>query len=98
MYAGQIVEKGPVRAVLQHPVHPYLQGLMNMTVHRGLKGKQLVPIAGPPPDLTRLPVGCSFALRCPSVQARCVEAFPEEYRVSADHLARCFLLESVPMT
>jgi peptide/nickel transport system ATP-binding protein len=84
MYAGQIVEKGPVRAVLQHPVHPYLQGLMNMTVQRGLKGKQLVPIAGPLPALTRLPVGWSFAPRCPSVQARCVEAFPDPYRVSAD--------------
>ena len=93
MYAGRIVEYGPVRAVLQHPAHPYTQGLMNATVHRGMKGKQLVPIPGQPPDLTRLPVGCSFTPRCPSGQTRCLAAFPDEYRVSTDHMARCFLLE-----
>ncbi len=93
MYAGRIVEYGPVRDVLLQPAHPYTQGLMNATVHRGMKGKQLVPIPGQPPDLTRLPVGCSFAPRCPSGQTRCLEAFPDEYRVSADHRARCFLLE-----
>jgi peptide/nickel transport system ATP-binding protein len=93
MYAGRIVEYGPVRAVLQHPAHPYTQGLMNATVHRGMKGKQLVPIPGQPPDLTRLPVVCSFAPRCPSGQTRCLAAIPDEYRVSIDHMARCFLLE-----
>jgi peptide/nickel transport system ATP-binding protein len=93
MYAGRIVEYGPVRDVLLQPAHPYTQGLMNATVHRGMKGKQLVPIPGQPPDLTRLPVGCSFAPRCPSGQTRCLEAFPDEYRVSAAHRARCFLLE-----
>src|SRR6184192_1582175 len=40
MYAGRIVEYGPVRTVLQQPAHPYTQGLMNATVHRGMKGKQ----------------------------------------------------------
>ena len=93
MYAGRIVEYGPVRTVLQHPAHPYTQGLMNATVHRGMKGKQLIPIAGQPPDLTRLPGGCSFAPRCPVGQTRCHETFPEEYRIAADHMARCFLLE-----
>jgi peptide/nickel transport system ATP-binding protein len=93
MYAGRIVEYGPVRTVLQHPAHPYTQGLMNATVHRGMKGKQLVPIAGQPPDLTRLPGGCSFAPRCPVGKTRCHETFPEEYRIAADHMARCFLLE-----
>ena len=67
---------------------------MNATVHRGMKGKQLVPIAGQPPDLTRLPGGCSFAPRCPVGQTRCHETFPEEYRIAADHMARCFLLRN----
>jgi peptide/nickel transport system ATP-binding protein len=93
MYAGRIVEYGPVRDVLQQPAHPYTQGLMHATVHRGMKGTQLVPIPGQPPDLTRLPVGCSFAPRCPSEQPRCRAAFPEVYRVSANHMARCVLLE-----
>jgi len=94
MYAGRIVEYGPVRQVLKQPAHPYTQGLMNATVHRGLKGKHLVPIPGQPPDLTRLPQGCSFAPRCPSVHTRCLEAFPDEYRLSAAQMARCFLVEA----
>jgi len=98
MYAGRIVEYGPVRQVLRQPAHPYTQGLMNATVHRGMKGRTLIPIPGQPPDLTRLPAGCSFAPRCPSVQTRCVEAFPEEYRLSTVHMARCFLLETAPAT
>ena len=60
MYAGRIVEYGPVRQVLQQPAHPYTQGLMNATVHRGQKGHKLIPIPGQPPDLTRLPAGCSL--------------------------------------
>ena len=94
MYAGRIVEYGPVRQVLKQPAHPYTQGLMHATVHRGLKGRQLIPIPGQPPDLTRLPTGCSFASRCPAVHARCVAEFPHEYRLSAVHRARCFLLET----
>lgn len=93
MYAGRIVESGPVRDVLRHPAHPYTQGLMNATVHRGMRGKKLIPIPGQPPDLTRLPMACSFAPRCPSMQSRCLEAFPAVYRVSEAHMARCFLLE-----
>jgi peptide/nickel transport system ATP-binding protein len=98
MYAGRIVEYGPVRQVLQQPAHPYTQGLMNATVHRGQKGHKLIPIPGQPPDLTRLPAGCSFAPRCPSVQARCIEAFPDERWLSAVHMARCVLLETTPAT
>ena len=94
MYAGRIVEYGPVRQVLQQPAHPYTQGLMNATVHRGMKGRKLIPIPGQPPDLTRLSAACSFAPRCPSVQPRCLAAFPEPYHLSVDHMARCFLLET----
>jgi peptide/nickel transport system ATP-binding protein len=93
MYAGRIVESGPVRDVLRQPAHPYTQGLMNATVHRGMRGRKLIPIPGQPPDLTRLPMACSFAPRCTCVQSRCLEAFPAVYRVSEAHTARCFLLE-----
>jgi oligopeptide/dipeptide ABC transporter ATP-binding protein len=94
MYAGRIVEYGPVRQVLKAPAHPYTQGLMNATVHRGMKGRDLIPIPGQPPDLTRLPAGCSFAARCPAVHEHCREAFPETYHLSPAHMARCFLLET----
>jgi peptide/nickel transport system ATP-binding protein len=98
MYAGRIVEYGPVRQVLTEPAHPYTKGLMNATVHRGMKGQDLIPIPGQPPDLTRLPVGCSFAPRCAAVHAPCHTGFPNEYRLSPIHMARCFLLESVSET
>jgi peptide/nickel transport system ATP-binding protein len=98
MYAGRIVEYGPVRQVLKAPAHPYTQGLMNATVHRGIKGHDLIPIPGQPPDLTRLPTGCSFAPRCPSVHERCREAFPEIYQLSPVHMGRCFLLETAQTT
>jgi len=98
MYAGRIVEYGPVRQVLKKPAHPYTQGLMNATVHRGLKGQKLIPIPGQPPDLTRLPPGCSFAPRCPSVHTRCLAEFPAEYRISPAQMARCFLREPSPTT
>jgi len=89
MYAGRIVEYGPVRAVLQQPAHPYTQGLMNATVHRGMKGKQLVPIPGQPPDLTRLPAGCAFAPRCAFRTERCGEA-PALAAVGEAHGAACW--------
>lgn len=98
MYAGRIVEYGPVRQVLKAPAHPYTQGLMHATVHRGLKGQKLIPIPGQPPDLTRLPPGCSFAPRCPSVSPRCLTEFPAEYRISPVQMARCFLREPPPTT
>jgi peptide/nickel transport system ATP-binding protein len=94
MYAGRIVEYGPVRQVLQSPAHPYTQGLMNATVHRGMKGHELIPIPGQPPDLTRLPTGCSFAPRCPKVHERCHAAFPGTYHLSPLHTARCFWLDT----
>jgi peptide/nickel transport system ATP-binding protein len=97
MYAGRIVEYGPVSQVLKAPAHPYTQGLMNATVHRGMKGRDLIPIPGQPPDLTRLPAGCSFAPRCPAVHERCLEAFPDIHQLSPVHQARCFLL-TTPQT
>jgi oligopeptide/dipeptide ABC transporter ATP-binding protein len=67
---------------------------MNATVHRGMKGRDLIPIPGQPPDLTRLSAGCSFAARCPSVHERCHEAFPATYHLSPLHMARCFLQDT----
>src|SRR5712691_3896774 len=61
-------------------------------------GADLPPACPALPDLTRLPMGCSCAPRCPSGPTRCREACPDEYRVSPDHMARCFVLESVPTT
>ena len=65
MYAGQVVETGPVAQVLDHPLHPYSMGLTHAfpDIHRRID--TLRPIEGSPPDLHTPPQGCRFADRCP---------------------------------
>jgi len=65
MYAGRFVETGPTMDLFQHPRHPYTVGLLNSVPRLDADQKQrLDPIAGLPPDLSRLPTGCAFAPRC----------------------------------
>lgn len=97
MYAGRIVEYGPVRQVLKQPAHPYTRGLMQATVHRGHRGHRLIPIPGQPPDLTQLPPGCSFAPRCTLVQSQCLDTFPAATWLASGHMARCFVAETSPV-
>jgi oligopeptide/dipeptide ABC transporter ATP-binding protein len=88
MYAGRVVERGPVAAVIGQPEHPYTRGLLNANVGPGHKGR-LVAIPGLPPNPTRLPRGCAFAPRCSSFVSQCHEAVPDLVRVSSEHSARC---------
>lgn len=94
MYAGRFVETGPVADVIRDPLHPYTRGLLGSTVHRGMRGRRLDAIPGSPPDLSRLPAGCSFAPRCPVALDRCHDAPPPEVSVGAARMARCVLAES----
>jgi peptide/nickel transport system ATP-binding protein len=71
MYAGQVVESGPVRDVLARPRHPYTMGLRNAFPDLLSDARDLVPIHGSPPDLSHPPAGCRFAPRCPFVLADC---------------------------
>jgi peptide/nickel transport system ATP-binding protein len=90
MYAGRVVEEGPVREVLQSPRHPYTQGLLaaSPTLERG----KLTPIPGTVPQLTALPPGCAFEPRCALRVAECVRGVPELRVASQDHAARCILV------
>jgi oligopeptide/dipeptide ABC transporter ATP-binding protein len=90
MYAGRIVEYGPVKEVLTAPKHPYTQGLLaaSPTLRRG----ELKPIPGSVPQLTALPPGCSFAPRCAYRREECDAAVPEFRLPGAEHAARCVLL------
>lgn len=91
MYAGRLVEYGPVGKVMREPKHPYTEGLLNSTVHRGQRGKALCPIPGSPPDPSNLPPGCSFTPRCPVVEDGCWGGFPRETWFDAGHMVRCFV-------
>ncbi|MGE0579113.1 ABC transporter ATP-binding protein [Reyranella sp.] len=71
MYAGQVIESGPVREVLGRPRHPYTMGLRNAFPDLMSDALELVPIAGSPPDLADPPPGCRFTPRCPFALATC---------------------------
>ena len=71
MYAGRIVESGPVRDVLEAPRHHYTHGLIGCAPSRNPRGRPLRQIAGTAPALNRLPSGCAFADRCIAAATVC---------------------------
>jgi len=90
MYAGRIVETGPVREVFHRPQHPYTRGLQ-ASMPTGTPGQRLRAIEGSVPLLGALPPGCAFNPRCPDRFDRCMSAAPPDYTVGASHTAKCFL-------
>jgi len=91
MYAGRIVEMGPVRRLFTRPAHPYTRALLESIPRLGTRATRLTAIEGQPPDLAHLPAGCAFAPRCPSVMERCRVESPPETVVEAEHVTRCWL-------
>src|SRR5881397_376897 len=85
MYAGRIVEAGPVRQIFTAPAHPYTKALLESIPRFGARRDRLTAIAGQPPDLARLGEGCAFAPRCPQAMARCTEDAPPETAVNPGH-------------
>jgi oligopeptide/dipeptide ABC transporter ATP-binding protein len=89
MYAGRIVEQGPVRDVFANPQHPYTKALLSSTI--SLATRELVSIPGAPPDLVNPPRGCRFNPRCEHAMLVCAEKFPPvEQR--GEQVAECWLL------
>ncbi len=90
MYAGRIVEYGPVRDVFRQPQHPYTRGLL-ASIPTGKPGTRLNAIEGTVPLLGALPPGCAFNPRCPDRFDRCTTAPPDDYEVGAGRTAKCYL-------
>ena len=85
MYAGQVVEAGPVRRVLTEPAHPYTEALLAAVPRRG---ERLVGAQGTVPTLLRLPPGCFYYDRCPyRSDPRCAEEAPSLREVGPGHWA-----------
>jgi oligopeptide/dipeptide ABC transporter ATP-binding protein len=91
MYAGRVVEYGPVSRVFNAPAHPYTEALLNSIPRMGDPGKRLTAIDGQPPDLSALPRGCAFAPRCPHAFDRCHSEAPPEFNPEDGRTVRCWL-------
>lgn len=91
MYAGRIVEYGNVRDVLMRPSHPYTLGMLASTIHGGQsRDTEIEAIPGSPPDMRRLPPGCSFAPRCRYADPECTASVPTPTAIAPGHLTCCF--------
>jgi peptide/nickel transport system ATP-binding protein len=91
MYAGRIVEYGPVAEIFDDPQHPYTIGLMGAIPSVGRREGQLATIRGSVPAPERMSKGCRFAPRCPFAQARCIDAVPPDKLVGGTHRVACWV-------
>ncbi|HTW07016.1 MAG TPA: ABC transporter ATP-binding protein [Acidimicrobiales bacterium] len=98
MYAGELVEQGPARQILEGPRHPYTVGLLRCVPRAGQRKDhgRLDTIPGFLPGPGEIQVGCVFAPRCLLAQPRCHEQTPPLYRVDGQRSSRCHFYESAP--
>src|SRR5262249_54080033 len=90
MYAGRIVECGPVREIFEAPQHPYTRALIASVPAMSGAVARLTTIEGQPPSLMDLPAGCRFASRCPHADQHCLDAYPGTVRIGDGHTADCW--------
>ena len=98
MYAGRIVESGPVERLMRAPAHPYTAGLLASTVHGQPRDRDIAAIPGSPPDMRRLPPGCSFAPRCPRRLSACNATLPAPRFPEPGRTAACLAVPAPPFS
>jgi len=91
MYAGQIIEQGPVTEIFRQPLHPYAQGLLQSIPRLDQPEKELRSIPGSVPDLIHPPAGCRFHPRCPYAMPICKETRPPVTLEGPEHRVACYL-------
>ncbi|MEL9940615.1 MAG: ABC transporter ATP-binding protein [Ignisphaera sp.] len=93
MYAGKIVEDGPIEDVIGKPLHPYTDGLMGsvLTPEEEVRKRGLKYIPGQPPDLSNPPLGCRFHPRCPYAMDVCRREEPPMIEVEKGRFVACWL-------
>jgi oligopeptide/dipeptide ABC transporter ATP-binding protein len=97
MYAGRVVERGPVGDVFRQPLHPYTRGLLHSIPKIGVqRQRRLDAIPGSVPDLLHLPSGCRFRDRCAIAIDACAATEPALQRHAPDHWAACLRVGEDP--
>lgn len=91
MYAGAVVESGPVRRILRQPQHPYTRGLLQAIPSETTQRGMLQGVPGSVPNLYAPPPGCRFAPRCAHARQACTAAQPRMVQVAPDHHVACVL-------
>lgn len=92
MYAGQIVEKAPLKDIYKNPRHPYTIGLLQSIPRLDEKKRaRLQPVEGLPPDLVDYPTGCPFAERCKWAEEKCFEEDPPLEQIGPEHYVACWV-------
>ena len=96
MYAGHLVETGPIKPIFRRPLHPYTVGLLRSLPGLDLtKDQELSYIEGAPPDMIRLPSGCPFWPRCPYRSDHCTAERPELVTYDGLQQAACWHVDQV---
>ncbi|MBA6434962.1 ABC transporter ATP-binding protein [Streptomyces sp. GMR22] len=95
MYAGNVVETGPVAEVFSRPRHPYTKGLLDSVPEHAVRGRPLPAVPGSPPELSAVPSGCVFQARCPLAQERCAQERPRLMSVGTSRSAACHFSEEL---
>jgi oligopeptide/dipeptide ABC transporter ATP-binding protein len=95
MYAGRVVEEGPVDAIFTRAAHPYTRALLASVPRVGAARGTLRAIEGSPPNPGEVVAGCAFAPRCPLAEDRCVARVPELRPVAEFHRAACIFGDQI---
>jgi len=95
MYAGHLIETGPVKEVLKNPAHPYTLGLINSLPTISSEPNRLAPIKGSPPNMLNPPTGCPFHPRCPIAKEICKTEMPELTNIRNARKSACHFYEEV---
>ena len=92
MYAGKIVEQGPVNDIFYRPSHPYTVGLLRSMPRVDAESyERLIPIEGTPVDMLNPPEGCPFAPRCEHAMKICLQKMPPYVELGNQHRSACWL-------
>ncbi|MCL2547892.1 MAG: ABC transporter ATP-binding protein [Symbiobacteriaceae bacterium] len=90
MYGGEIVETAPIDVIFYGSRHPYTSGLLKALPKPNMGDEPLHPIPGSTPDLLLDHIGCMFYERCDYAMECCRDLTPPKYRISSDHMAKCW--------